>query len=85
MEAKNSSTRVEFRRYYKMALKSCNKTKYWLSLLRDGFDCKDEELQKLLAEADEISKILATSVIKLKANKPSGEELIGTKLFGFDF
>ena len=68
-EAKNSSSRIEFKRYYEIALKSCNESKYWICLLRDGFDIKDEELSNILKEADEISRILAASVIKLKKNK----------------
>ena len=66
IEAKNSSSRNEFRRYYEIALKSCNESKYWICLLRDGFEKKEEELNIILKEADEISKILAASVIKLK-------------------
>ena len=69
VEAKNSSTRTEFKRYYEIALKSCNESKYWICLLRDGFDKKDEELNKILNEGDEISKILAASIIKLKKEK----------------
>ena len=66
VEAKNSSSRLEFKRYYEVALKSSNESKYWMCLLRDGFEVKEEELNKLLKEADEVSKILATSVLKLK-------------------
>lgn len=69
IEAKNSSTRLEFKRYYEIALKSCNETKYWICLLRDGFDKIDEQLNGILKEVDEISKILASSVIKLKQIK----------------
>ena len=32
IEAKNSSTRIEFKRYYEIALKSCNESKYWICL-----------------------------------------------------
>ena len=66
IEAKNSSSRNEFRRYYEIALKSCNESKYWICLLRDGFEKKEAELNIILKEADEISKILAASIIKLK-------------------
>jgi four helix bundle protein len=66
VEAKNSSSRLEFKRYYEIALKSSNESKYWMCLLRDGYDIKDEGLIKLLQEADEIAKILASSVLKLK-------------------
>lgn len=66
IEAKNSSTRIEFRRFYEIALKSCNESKYWICLLRDGFEKNDEELKTLLKEATEISNILAASIIKLR-------------------
>lgn len=69
IEARNSSTRTEFKRYYEIALKSGNETKYWLCILRDGFDVKDEEIDKLLKECDEVTKILASSIITLKAKK----------------
>lgn len=69
VEAKNSSSRVEFKRYYEIALKSCNETQYWLCLLRDGFDVNGVEFEKLLKESIELSKILAASVIKLKSGK----------------
>ena len=69
IEAKNSSSRIEFKRYYEIALKSCNESKYWICLLRDGFEKVDVELNNILKEADEISRILAASVIKLKKNK----------------
>jgi four helix bundle protein len=69
VEAKNSSSRTEFKRYYEIALKSCNESKYWVCLLRDGFIEQDTELEKILKEADEISKILAASIIKLKSSK----------------
>jgi four helix bundle protein len=66
VEAKNSSSRVEFKRYYEIALKSCNESKYWICILRDGFEITGDEVNKILKEADEISKILASSIIKLK-------------------
>jgi four helix bundle protein len=69
IEGKNSSSRNEFKRYYEIALKSCNETKYWFCLLRDGFECDEVELKALLKESDELSKILAASVISLKKTK----------------
>lgn len=67
VEAVNSSTRTEFKRYYEIALKSGNETKYWLCILRDGFDIKDDEIKEILKECDELTKILASSIIKLKS------------------
>lgn len=69
VEATNSSTRLEFKKYYEIALKSGNETKYWLCMLRDGFDINDEEIKLLLKEGDEICKILAASVLSLKKNE----------------
>lgn len=69
VEGANSSSRVEFKRYYEIALKSANETKYWMCILRDGFDINDENIKLLLKECDEISKILAKSILSIKANK----------------
>lgn len=68
-EAKNSSSRLEFKRYYEVALKSANETKYWICLLRDGFEEAGNQVKALLNEADELSKILAASILKLKRSK----------------
>jgi len=66
IEAQHSSSRLEFKRYYEIALKSCNETKYWMCLLRDGFESNDMEIKDLLRESDELSKILAASILSLK-------------------
>ncbi len=36
VEATASSSRLEFKKYHEIALKSSNETKYWLGLLRDS-------------------------------------------------
>lgn len=69
VEARNSSSRTEFKRYYEIALKSSNETKYWLCVLRDGFEINDSEIKDLLKECDEISRILAASVLSIKKGK----------------
>ena len=66
VEAQNSSSRLEFKRFYEIALKSSAETKYWLCILRDGFDYKDEGIELLLKECTEISKILGASVVSIK-------------------
>jgi len=68
VEAVNSSSKLEFKRYYEIALKSGNETKYWLCVLRDGFEVNDEEIKLLLNEGSEICKILAASILTLKQN-----------------
>jgi len=66
VEAKSSSSKRDFIKFYDIALKSANETKYWLGLLRDGVDFKKEEVNKLLTEVEEISRILAASLLTLK-------------------
>ena len=67
VEGKSSGTDKEFMRYYRIAPKSGNETKYWLRLIIDGFDVPDKErLKILLIEAGEISNIIASIIIKIK-------------------
>ena len=79
IEAKNSSSRIEFKRYYEIALKTCNESKMWTFLLRKGFKKENVELNNILKEADEISRILAASVIKLKKIKQQIQKTIIVK------
>ncbi len=53
----------------RISLKSANETKYWICLLRDGLNVNSEKAKALLKEADEISKIIGSIVIKLKKSK----------------
>jgi len=68
VEAKNSSSSAEFKRFYEIALTSANETKYWICLLRDGFAIDEAALKRLLIECDEISKISASFILTLKKN-----------------
>ncbi|PZP45582.1 MAG: hypothetical protein DI598_13040 [Pseudopedobacter saltans] len=51
-----------------IALKSANETKYWLCLIRDAviLNNKREEINTLLNETDEVSKIIATIILNAK-------------------
>jgi four helix bundle protein len=66
VEAKASSSRLEFKRFYEIALKSANETKYWLALLKDGNLANKKVVDELLVEVTEISNMLASGVLKLK-------------------
>lgn len=66
IEGKSGSSRSELIRFYQIALKSATETKYWLFLLKDGLDVDKMTINKLLKEADEISKIIAKSINTLK-------------------
>ena len=69
IEAKSSSSRLEFKKYYQIALRSANETKYWLGLLRDATTADKTEIKSLLIEVEEISKMLGASLLTLKNKK----------------
>jgi four helix bundle protein len=66
IESKASSSRLEYKKYYEIALKSANETKYWLELLRDSKLAESNTINELLNEAGEIASMLGAGVIKLK-------------------
>ena len=67
IEGSAASSRLEFKKFYEIALRSANETKYWLSLLSDSGFANRENINKLLNEVTEIAKMLASGVIKLKS------------------
>jgi four helix bundle protein len=69
VEGRSGSSKSDLIRFYQIALKSASETKYWLCLLRDGLDLDKIAINKLLKEADEISKIIGKSIITLKETK----------------
>jgi len=66
VEARASSSRLEFKKFYEISLKSANETKYWLSLLKSAKLINGEAIIPLLDEITEISNMLGAGVIKLK-------------------
>lgn len=68
VEAKSSSSRRDYIKFFEIALKSANETKYWLILARELVSDK-VRVQGLLQEADEIAKVIASSVLTLKGKK----------------
>ncbi|MDD5760866.1 MAG: four helix bundle protein [Candidatus Pacebacteria bacterium] len=69
VEAKASSSRLEYKKFCEIALKSANETKYWLGLLRDSGKADREKVSQLLQEVNEVSNILASGIITLKRKK----------------
>lgn len=67
VEARASSSRLEFKKFYEIALKSANETKYWLALLRDTHLADAGKVDILYQEATELANMLASGVIKLKS------------------
>jgi four helix bundle protein len=66
IEAKSASSKRDFIRYYEIALKSANETKYWLGLFRDALDIDGVETKYLLKETEELSRMIAASLLTMK-------------------
>lgn len=69
IEAKSSSSKRDFIKYYDIALKSANETLYWLCLLRDSNLIDKSTINSLIDETKEISNMIAASLLTLKAKK----------------
>jgi len=69
VEARASSSRLEFKKFHEIALKSANETKYWLGLLRDSHLADRKATNTFLAEVDELARMIASGVLKLKGKK----------------
>lgn len=69
VEATASSSRLDFKKFNEIALKSANETKYWLSLIRDSKLGNFYKTQELLNEVTELSKMIASGILKLKGRK----------------
>jgi|WetSurMetagenome_2_1015567.scaffolds.fasta_scaffold145456_2 four helix bundle protein len=66
IEAKSSSSRKDFIKFYDIVLKSANETEYWLGLLKDALDIDDSDIKYLIGETEEISRMLAASLLTMK-------------------
>ncbi len=66
VEAKSSSSRLEYKKFCEIALKSANETKYWLGLLRDSGKANKGKTNELLKEVTEIANIIAAGIMTLK-------------------
>jgi four helix bundle protein len=65
-EAKSASSKKDFIRFYEIALKSANETKYWLGLFKDALNIDGNVINYLLKETDELTRIIASSLLTLK-------------------
>lgn len=66
IEAQAASSRKDFINFLNHALKSGNETKYWLILAKDLDQKLFQEIEILIQETIELTKILGSSIIKLK-------------------
>lgn len=69
VEATSSSSKLEFKKFHEIALKSSNETKYWICLLRDSGKAQKNEISLLLQEVVELSNMIAAGILKMKGKK----------------
>jgi len=67
VEGGAASSRKDFINFFHYSLKSANETKLWLELLRDTTSVKNKEIDWLIDEIDQISRIFGSSLLKLKS------------------
>ena len=69
IEAQASSSRLEFKKFYEIALKSANESKYWLYMLKDVSLAEEKQVELLFNEVMQISNMIGSAVLKLKGRK----------------
>ena len=66
VEAKASSSRKEFKKFNEIALRSANESIYWLRLSRKVDLITKPDYDKLCDEVEQLCKMLASGIKKLK-------------------
>jgi four helix bundle protein len=66
IEAQAASSKRDFINFLNHALKSANESRFWLNLAKDLDPKLIRDIEKLIIETDELAKILASSIIKLR-------------------
>ena len=69
IEAQASSSKKDFANFYSYSLKSANESKFWLGLLKDSNRVSSEQVSPILNETNELSNILAASILTMKGKK----------------
>jgi len=69
VEAKSSHSKRDYIKFFEIALKSANETKYWLIIIKELNRELEKEANKYLKETIEIANILASSILTLKGKK----------------
>jgi four helix bundle protein len=67
MEGRGSASTKDYARFFEIALKSANETKYWLILLKELV--VSHEVEGLLQEVDEIARIIAASLLTMRGKR----------------
>lgn len=68
-EAKASSSKRDYLKYFEIALKSANETIYWLIVIEKVLKSNKIKVSQLISEVREISKIIAAAVLTMKGKR----------------
>lgn len=68
-EAEQAESKADFIHKMAIAQKEANETEYWIELLFQSDYLNKEQYQSIIADANELLKILASIIITSKANK----------------
>jgi four helix bundle protein len=67
-ESQAGQSKADFVSKYSIALKEARETIYWLRLIRETLSLKIDEIDNLIQEADEISRIIGSIIVNTKRN-----------------
>lgn len=70
-EAKGSGSLRGYKNYFEIALKSSNETNYWLTVVSEYQIDDNAELERLLEENYEITRVINASVLTMKGSQKS--------------
>ncbi len=65
-EAQAGQSKADFTSKYAIALKEARETIYWLRLLKESGALKNDSVEILIEEADELSRIIGSIVVNAK-------------------
>ena len=69
IEAQGACSRRDFINFYHYSLKSSKETIYWLKLLKNIGTLKSDYFDILIKEAEELTKIIAVCILRLKGRR----------------
>lgn len=69
VESKSAHSKKDYIKFFEIALKSANESKYWLLVTKEITVKNKQETEEILKETIEIANILASSVLTLKGKK----------------
>jgi four helix bundle protein len=70
IEAIGCVTSKDFSRFLGHACRSSNETQYWLLLIRDVSESNDGQINRLVDETMQISRILGSAIKTIRAKNP---------------